>query len=106
MPTSKHDDDWLTHLDPVPSYEESVGLPTSLGQHTEKPSSAWPPLSLSLQQQLHQTRSGRVHGVLADYIKPLLVSQGLDGIHRRVFVLIPSDLFPSQQTELSGSNLV
>ena len=69
--------------DPAPSYEEYVFPNQTISIETKQ--------KAPLQTQIAATRSRRIQSVLAAYIDPLLVDQGVDGISKRVLVLIPSD---------------
>jgi hypothetical protein len=84
--------------DRIPSYEESVASmapPVFEGKALSRP---------SIQQNLGQTRSRRISEAITEYIEPLLLSFGRDGIYKKAFVLLPSDILPQQS--LSERNLV
>jgi len=84
----------------IPTYEESVSAtgfssPASrLNSDTASDDTKVTPRQL-LQTQISSTRSYRVQSIISAYIEPLLVSQGLDGIAKSTFVLIPSDTLSS-----------
>jgi len=94
----------------VPSYEESVASnnipaansPLRLNHAISDSKSPRQPL----QNQIATTRSSRIHSVLTAYIEPLLDAQGLNGIAKSTFVLIPSDTLSNlpnlKSTDLAG----
>ena len=90
-------DDFGDIEDPVPSYEESV---PSTNHITSKDKGSRRPL----QTQLAETRSCRIRSVLAAYVEPLLVDQGLDGIAKSTLILIPSDTL-TEHPNLNTQNL-
>lgn len=71
-----------SHMDPVPSYEESIGAGSTR--------STWTPATLH--QQLDDARLSRVRDVLSTYVDPLLAVQGASGIYKTVFLLVPSNV--------------
>ncbi|EEP75991.1 predicted protein [Uncinocarpus reesii 1704] len=74
--------------DPVPSYEESVASqPFSKTDRKHVPD---PQPSLSLPNQLANTRTQRIDAILSTYVDPLLLSQGAAGLYKTTFILVPS----------------
>ena len=60
---------------------------------------------LPLQARLSETRSRRIQDVLEAYIEPLLEGQGFEGVSRKTFLLVPSDVF-THSTNLTEKDLV
>ena len=93
----------------VPSYEESEALSNISGlafregayDTTSDTKSPRQPL----QSQIASTRSHRIQSVLAAYIEPLIHTQGLEGISKSTFTLIPSDTL-SDLPNLKATDLV
>lgn len=72
-----------------PSYEESMR--TSHNRLSQaSPSTPWTATELST--QLSIVRGQRIRSLLDTYIQPLLAEQSLLGIHKCIFILIPSDV--------------
>jgi hypothetical protein len=82
----------------VPPYEESRTATRVLPDSKDLPRP-------SLHTQLTETRTRRIHNLLATYIEPQLYSHFLDGMYKRAFLLIPSDSL-TQQRDLSSKNIV
>ncbi|KAI1909204.1 hypothetical protein LOZ39_001878 [Ophidiomyces ophidiicola] len=74
--------------DPAPSYEESVSSPSFTGSTPKHGFDSAPPMPL--QSQLADTRCHRINSILSTYVDPLLLSQGLAGLYKTTFVLVPS----------------
>ncbi len=93
----------------VPSYEESIASNNVLGATSRHGSNDTTGNTKAprqpLQTNLASTRSYRVQSTLTAYIEPLLDSQGLDGITRSTFILIPSDTL-SNLSNLKPTDLV
>lgn len=77
----------LDDSDPVPSYEESIGSGAVA-------CSRWTPATLH--QQLDEARLFRVRDILSTYVNPLLEAQGAPGVHKTIFLLVPSNVHSLQ----------
>ena len=81
----------------APPYENSTTPPPAFSDSKElsRP---------SLHAQLTEARTRRVQYLLATHIEPLLYSQFLDGINKRAFVVVPTDIL-TQQHHLAAKDI-
>ncbi|KAI9768819.1 MAG: hypothetical protein M1840_004633 [Geoglossum simile] len=88
--------------DPVPSYEESVRSAPQRNDYTQKSSSPKPESTLNrgpqgiLPTQIASVREQRIQTLLDTYVQPLLDEQGLSGLYKTTFILVPSNVAPLQ----------
>ncbi|KAI9784266.1 MAG: hypothetical protein M1839_002326 [Geoglossum umbratile] len=97
--------------DPIPSYEESVRSAPKESDYTQGRS--YPSKSSStsahifanqaaassqgiLPTQIASVREQRIQTLLDTYIQPLLDEQGLSGLYKTTFILVPSNVAPLQ----------
>ncbi|EAS35526.3 uncharacterized protein CIMG_00880 [Coccidioides immitis RS] len=74
--------------DPAPSYEESVSSRPFSGTDSKHAPDFQPAMPLAA--QLANTRTRRINAILETYVDPLLISQGVAGLYKTIFILVPS----------------
>jgi hypothetical protein len=82
----------------APPYEESTPPPPAFADSKERPRP-------SIRTQLSETRTRRIHNLLATHIEPVLYSQFSDGINRRAFLVVPADVL-TRQHNLAAKDIV
>ncbi len=87
----------LGHADSAPPYEDST-TPPALGGNQYRPRQCF-------KSQLVEIRTRRIQNLLTTHIEPELYSHLLDGIHKRAFLVIPSDIL-TQQPHLAAKDIV
>lgn len=86
--------------DAVPTYEESIQF-SRFAQSEEKKAGSSFASSISLEQQLTETRARRIEDILSTYVNPLIFSLGRSGLYKATFLLVPSNVTALQTRSAS-----